>query len=555
MDFGSVFSSPRPFPWEETFAATRDAQSPAEIEPGLYNRFGQSFYAELSSQTRIPVSQTECDLLRMQMAPVVDPLHSKFLDPLGVSILAELFAHENVKEDAGRRFHACAEYVHLAGSLPGFSEYMMARVGFYCRGSLIPANDRFAFAGPHAWSATGLYFPTHSRLLTGPCGISDIRKLTCRVSLLSSLNRRHPNGVGFFLADVNEPETSSVSPDSFAHTGECGETQHLPWFASELWLLCQVLREGGLAVLKINHFFLPSTVELLWLVTSLFARVVVARSRHCILGSADCYLVAWDFKRPKAACLAWLLAFFEKRIYSLTTPTTAASAFEPFLDLAITNQMDHFVRFEKDFILPRSKALSKYRTKCLKYLGEQQGDALAKCMLRFHGEPPLFSSSDSFVFAQPSVFAAGLGSVQVAAFMNLVQLEQPDNLLIAALIPREGDNDNKDNDRDEEKQEGEVRKQAKTQQKKRREFEFYRHRQVCQLESTQDGIWNTQLECLFEDLEQVLSPGMLVEVRPDSKDFVKLCLQRIVVSVPAASVLKKEQILSYQRILSLLQMY
>jgi hypothetical protein len=299
--------------------------------------------------------------------------------------------------------------------------------------------------------------------------------------------------------------------------------------------------------LKINHFFLPSTVELLWLVTSLFARVVVARSRHCLLGSADCYLVAWDFKRPKAACLAWLLAFFEKRICSLTTPTTAASAFEPFLDLAITNQMDHFVRFEKDFILPRSKALSKYRTKCLKYLGEQQGDALAKCMLRFHGEPPLFSSSDAFVFAEPSVFAAGLGSEQVAAFMNLVHLEQPENLLIAALIPRE-DSD----DVDEEKQEG-VRKQK--QQKKRREFQFYHHGKVCQLESTQNGIWNTELERLFEDLEQVLSPGMLVEVRPDSKDFVKLCLQRIVVSVPAASALKKEQILSYQRTLSLLQMY
>jgi hypothetical protein len=561
MAFGTAFHTAKCFPWRETIASELQDGEEAKVSADSYNRFSETIYAHnknnnnnnnnnnisnvinsnssyssLVQASRLPFSQLEVGLLQTQLAqPVPEHLRS-WIDPTGAYIIAEFDRHFGIIST-----DRTLSYVHCAGKLPGMAEYAMARAGFYTHGVVIPVTDEFMFAGPHSWRATGGYFPNHSRLVTGPCGLSDIRLFSDY--FIQLLEQSQPQDL--FMADAPFP-AGVVSSTAFPETGESDETRYLPWLAAEIKLLVSLLREQGKCILRVYHWFMPSTVELLWLLSAVFRKVALCRSKHSELGSGEHYFIGLGFKVPSEENLRWLQSFLSRR--ARTDP------FEPLLDFAKLFPLKDFLHFEKAFLDVRARAVVKFRTKCLQALSAQEGDYLAKILLRFHNgeqgdsddcgafENMQLGIESDLIYMRPSVLQADHNSPQVLGFLSKLSCEhhatERGSYLLAALIPArqpaEHDPEHKTNI-------------SSANQSSPRKFLFFRAGQKFEL-----GVRNAsrtasenEFTLLIRDYGHAFAPGTIVEILPETEDFVHLKILRVLM-VPELSQLCSMQDLKEQ---------
>ena len=211
-------------------------------------------------------------------------------------------------------------------------------------------------------------------MLSGPSGLSDIRLLANRQSLEGQIRKRiadlaqaravNPH-VAWYLADATLPLSMTrvhstcggLLPD-----GTTREAENLPYVAAELDLLLRVLAPGANAVIRLGYCLLPTTIELIWIFSRLFRRILLSRPAVCNPASDVCYLVGLSMNTVQADIRDRLFLVLEARIGGLTP-------FEPLLDFQYLSMNNlEFDQFKREFVLPWIEQFSQHRWACVRAL-------------------------------------------------------------------------------------------------------------------------------------------------------------------------------------------
>ena len=262
-------------------------------------------------------------------------------------------------------------FVHLCDEQGGAAEYVLAMRGWYCTLLIVFVKERYD-VDLDAWST---FCPVHRVEIFAPrYGISDITLQQTRDDLVEEVR----TGETFIFTTI-DPGVDLVVADggmvplsltSFTKTGQTSESVYLTLLASQAHAALQILAKQGKLLLRLEHMFMLSTVETLYMVAVCFEKIAICRPRSCLPGTHESFFVGLGFNGdPTGRCRD----FLKTRAH--------VDCWTPLIDPEVWSNAG---RWFGDFVKERSRALCLHQRLCLEAVRQNSVDSLRMEMTRFH---------------------------------------------------------------------------------------------------------------------------------------------------------------------------